>query len=73
MKELKYLNKYFLKYKYRLIIGILITIIARIFIVFTPRFTGNAIQLIEKHITNKEQDYTTFKDDLIYYIFASYF
>ena len=68
MKELKYLNKYFLKYKYRLIIGILITIIARIFIVFTPRFTGNAIQLIEKHITNKEQDYTTFKDDLIYYI-----
>jgi ATP-binding cassette subfamily B protein len=68
MKELKYLNKYFLKYKYRLILGILITIVARIFIVFTPRFTGNAIQLIEEHITNKEQDYTTFKDDLIYYI-----
>jgi ATP-binding cassette subfamily B protein len=68
MKELKYLNKYFLKYKYRLIVGILITIVARIFIVFTPRFTGNAIQLIEEHITNKEQDYTTFKDDLIYYI-----
>jgi ATP-binding cassette, subfamily B, multidrug efflux pump len=68
MKELKYLNKYFLKYKYRLIVGILITIVARIFIVFTPRFTGNAIQLIEEHITNKEQDYITFKDDLIYYI-----
>jgi ATP-binding cassette, subfamily B, multidrug efflux pump len=68
MKELKYLNKYFLKYKYRLIIGILITIVARIFIVFTPRFTGNAIQLIENHITNKQNDYATFKDEILYYI-----
>jgi len=68
MKELKYLNKYFLKYKYRLIIGILITIIARIFIIFTPRFTGNAIQTIEKYIINKQQNEVAFKEELLYYI-----
>lgn len=68
MKELKYLNKYFLKYKYRLIIGILITIVARIFIVFTPRFTGNAIQLIEEYIIGKKQNEVQFKEELLYYI-----
>jgi len=68
MKELKYLNKYFLKYKYRLITGILITIIARIFIVFTPRFTGNAIQLIEQYITNEQRNEAVFKKELLYYI-----
>ena len=68
MKELKYLNKYFLKYKYRLIIGILITIVARIFIVFTPRFTGNAIQLIEEYIIEKKQNEVQFKEELLYYI-----
>lgn len=68
MKELKYLTKYFLKYKYRLFIGILITIIARIFIVFTPRFTGNAIQLIENYIIHQQQSSTVFKQELLDYI-----
>ncbi len=30
MKALQYLNKYFLKYKYRLLIGIIITILSKI-------------------------------------------
>jgi len=68
MKELKYLNKYFLKYKYRLIIGILITIIARIFIVFTPRFTGNAIQLTEEYILSKQHSEIIFREKLLHYI-----
>jgi len=68
MKELKHLTKYFLKYKHRLFIGILITIIARIFIVFTPRFTGNAIQLIENYIINKQQTTDIFKQELLDYI-----
>lgn len=68
MKELKHLTKYFLKYKQRLFIGILITIIARIFIVFTPRFTGNAIQLIENYIINKQQSTDIFKQELLDYI-----
>jgi len=68
MKELKHLNKYFLKYKYRLFIGILITIIARIFIVFTPRFTGNAIQLIEEYIINKKYSSAVFKEEILHCI-----
>ncbi len=47
MKELKHLNKYFLKYKYKLIVGIIITIIARIFLLFTPRYVKKIFTAIE--------------------------
>lgn len=52
MKELKYLNKYFLKYKYRIILGILITIGSKIFALFTPQLIGKSITLISDQITN---------------------
>ncbi len=68
MKELKYLNQYFLKYKYRLLLGIVITIVARIFIVFTPRFTGNAISVIEKYVLQNNADITIFKNEIRHYI-----
>lgn len=48
MKELRHLNKYFLKYKYKLIVGIIITIIARIFLLFTPRYVRKIFTAIEK-------------------------
>ncbi|MBT8244860.1 MAG: ABC transporter ATP-binding protein [Winogradskyella sp.] len=50
MKALKHLNKYFYKYRYRLIVGILITIIAKIFALFTPRLIGKSINIIEKYV-----------------------
>ena len=68
MKELRYLNKYFLKYKFRLLLGIIITIVARIFIVFTPRFTGNAISVIEDYVLQNKTDITVFKGEILYYI-----
>lgn len=46
MKALKKLNKYFLKYKYRFILGILITIASQVFSVFTPAFVGNIISAL---------------------------
>ena len=49
MKELKHLNKYFFKYKNNLIAGIIITIIARIFILFTPRYVREIFVIIEKY------------------------
>ncbi len=55
MKELKYLNKYLLKYKWKLLLGIIITIISRIFSLFTPKLVGNSITLIENSILNIEQ------------------
>ena len=47
MKELKYLNKYFFKYKYRFILGILFTILAQIFSLYTPEYIGNSINTIQ--------------------------
>ena len=47
MKELKYLNKYFVKYKYRFILGLLFTILAQIFSLYTPEYIGNSINTIQ--------------------------
>ncbi len=69
MKELKSLNKYFLTYKYRLLLGIIITIIARVFIVFAPRFTGNAISTIENYVLLHKTNLEDFKAEISHYIF----
>ena len=54
MKELKYLNKFFFKYRNRIVIGFLITIIARIFALVAPNLIGDSITLIEKHFLLEE-------------------
>ncbi len=64
MKELSYLNKYFIKYKYRFLFGILITIIAQIFSLFTPKLVSKSINIIEGFQKNKIAA-TTAKIDLI--------
>ena len=48
MKELQYLNKYFVKYKFQFLLGIVITIAAQIFSLFTPKYIGSAVTAIEK-------------------------
>src|SRR5690554_7796908 len=53
MKELQKLNKYFFKYKYRFLFGIIITIASQIFTVFTPQFIGDAINLLQDFLQNK--------------------
>lgn len=53
MKELQYLNKYFIKYKYRFILGISITIIAQIFSLFTPQLVGNSFTIIHEYSSGK--------------------
>ena len=57
MKELQYLNKYFIKYKYRFLLGIVITIVAQIFMLFTPKLISEAFKVIEdyqKHLITIE-------------------
>ena len=46
MKELRYLNKFFIKYRGRLVLGLLITVVARIFALFIPIFIGNIIDTV---------------------------
>src|SRR6056297_318801 len=53
MKELKHLNKYFLNYKWYLIVGLFITIAARVFAILTPRFIGNSTNVIEKYVNGE--------------------
>ena len=50
MKALKHLNKYFYKYRYRLIFGVIITIIAKIFALFTPRLVGASINVVSDRL-----------------------
>lgn len=47
MKELKHLNKYFKKYWFKLLVGVLITIIARIFSLIMPSYVNKSIQAVE--------------------------
>ena len=63
MKELKHINKYFYKYRYRLFLGVAITIIAKIFALFTPRLIGNSITVISKALKN-EISIDVFKEEL---------
>lgn len=64
MKALRHLNKYFFKYRYRLILGILITIVAKIFALFTPRLIGASINVVSDRLEGKITD-AVFRHDLM--------
>ncbi|WP_047415946.1 ABC transporter ATP-binding protein [Cellulophaga sp. Hel_I_12] len=49
MKELKYINKYFKKYGIQLLLGLFITIIARVFSLVTPSYVKKSIQVVEDY------------------------
>lgn len=55
MKELQYLNKFFIKYRYRFLLGIFITFIAQIFSLFTPDLVGESIKTIEEYTRNNQE------------------
>ncbi|HRZ31222.1 MAG TPA: ABC transporter transmembrane domain-containing protein, partial [Flavobacterium sp.] len=65
MKELHYLNKYFIKYKYRFLLGILITIVAQIFSLFTPKLISKSLNIIEEYIKNPIKDSSLIKQELL--------
>jgi len=54
MKELQYLNKYFIKYKYHFLLGIVITIVSQIFSLFTPKLISSSFKAIEDHMKNAQ-------------------
>ncbi len=53
MKELKHLNKYFKKYWFKLLIGVIITTIARIFSLVMPSYVKKSIEVIENLVADK--------------------
>lgn len=50
MKELKHLNKYFKKYWSKLLIGVIITVISKIFQLVMPSYVNQSIRVIEDSI-----------------------
>lgn len=65
MKALRYLNKFFVKYKYRLIIGTVCTIIARILSLIVPILIGDSLDGVEKYINSETADLQVVKDQLL--------
>jgi ATP-binding cassette subfamily B multidrug efflux pump len=50
MKELKRLNKFLLKYKGKLLLGLVITVVSRVFSLVTPRLVGDSMTTIENYL-----------------------
>ena len=65
MKELQYLNKYFVKYKYSFLIGIVITIVAQIFSLFTPKLISKSFTIIEEFAKDKSLPAAIIQQELI--------
>ncbi len=69
MKELKYLNKYLLKYKTNLLLGFFIIIIARILLLFTPGLIRNSVNVIDEFRKGNVTDIEIVQTELIENIF----
>ena len=67
MKELRYLDKYFVKYKYSFLIGIIITIVAQIFSLFTPKLISKSFTIIEAFAKDKTVAKTDIQQELMLY------
>ena len=71
MKELSYLNKYLVKYKYRLLLGLLFIIISNVLAIIPAQIVRRVINLVEENIAL----YRIFEgftlQDTVYAIFGS--
>jgi ATP-binding cassette subfamily B protein len=68
MKSLQYLNKYLYKYRGRLLLGLFITIGARVFSLFPPQLIGESTAAIEKYINGEIYSRTELREELFYNI-----
>jgi ATP-binding cassette subfamily B multidrug efflux pump len=65
MKELRYLNPYFLKYKYHFFGGIIATIVAQIFSLVSPKLISDSIASLEDYVKSNKSNTQAVKDLLI--------
>ncbi len=65
MHALRHLNKYFLKYKFRLFVGLIITILARIFATLIPTYVGDSVDIVEQYINSDIKDIAEVKEGLM--------
>jgi ATP-binding cassette subfamily B protein len=67
LKELKKLNKYFVKYKWRLLAGIVSVTIASIFQIFPAKYVREATNLLADALKNPTSDYQNLYNKLFYF------
>lgn len=65
MKELRYLNSYFLKYKGRLLLGVFITIVATIFKLVVPKKIGDSVTVVKMYMDGQIADVEIVKHQLL--------
>jgi len=65
LNELKYLNKYLLKYKTNLLLGFFIIIIARILLLFTPGLIRDSVNSIDKFRKGKITEISIVQVELV--------
>jgi len=64
LKALKYINKFFIKYKWRLLIGILITILSKLLALKVPQIVGDSLNIVEDYQSGVVTDYDAVKHQL---------
>ena len=65
MKALQYINKYLSKYKWRIIIGLFITILSKLLALQVPRIIGNSFNIVEKYLSNEVTNLSFVKEELL--------
>ena len=65
MKALQYINKYFSKYKWRILIGLFITILSKLLALQVPRIIKQSFNIVEDYQNNKVTDIDFVKDELL--------
>jgi len=68
MKALKHLNKYFFKYKTKLLLGIVITIVARVFSLILPPMVNKSVRAVEVFLSSNSASDEQIKATLLNYI-----
>lgn len=72
MKELQYLNKYFTKYKYHFLLGIITTIIAQIFSLYTPKLIGDSINALTKNEFDAETTKNILLENILWVLVTTF-
>ena len=69
MKALQYLNKYFSKYKWRILIGLLITILSKLLSLKIPQIIRDSLNIVEDYHNDLVTDITVVKHQLLMNVF----
>jgi ATP-binding cassette subfamily B protein len=65
MKALRYLNKFFLKYRYRFFLGLMITVVSKIFALQIPQLIRDSLNVVEDYNRDMITDLDIVKSELL--------